>query len=108
MRISDWSSDVCSSDLIAYPGDLIGTRAFLRNGRHRTTAEALSEVRLCRIPGIEARRLMHDHPALHQRLVRVCLDSLDASQEAMSQAAAMSNRDRLFQDRKSTRLNSSH
>src|SRR3546814_20272421 len=40
---------------------------------------------------------MHDHPALHQRLVRVCLDSLDASQEAMSQAAAMSNRDRLFQ-----------
>src|SRR3546814_18855837 len=31
---------------IAYPGDLSGTRAFLRNGRHRTTAEALSEVRL--------------------------------------------------------------
>lgn len=82
---------------IAYPGDLIGTRAFLRNGRHRTTAEALSEVRLCRIPGVEAHRLMHDHPALHQRLVRVCLDSLDASQEAMLQAAAMSNRDRLFQ-----------
>lgn len=81
---------------IAYPGDLIGTRAFLRNGRHRTTAEALSEVRLCRIPGSEARRLMHDHPALHQRLVRVCLDSLDASQEAMVQAAALPNRDRLF------------
>lgn len=82
---------------IAYPGDLIGARAFLRNGRHRTSAEALSEVRLCKIPGDEARRLMHDHPALHQRLVRVCLDSLDASQEAMLQAAAMSNGDRLFQ-----------
>lgn len=82
---------------IAYPGDLIGTRAFLRNGRHRTSAEALSDVRLCKIPGSEARRLMHDHPALHQRLVRVCLDSLDASQEAMLQVAAMSNGDRLFQ-----------
>lgn len=82
---------------IAYPGDLIGTRAFLRNGPHRTSAEALSEVRLCKIPGVEARRLMRDHPALHQRLVRVCLDSLDASQEAMLQAAAMSNGDRLFQ-----------
>lgn len=81
---------------IAYPGDLIGTRAFLRNGRHRTSAEALSAVRLCRIPAAEARRLMHEHPALHQRLVRVCLDSLDASQEAMLQAAAMPNRDRLF------------
>jgi CRP-like cAMP-binding protein len=82
---------------IAYPGDLLGTRAFLRDTRHRTAAEALSDVRLCLIPAAEARRLMHDHPALHQRLVRVCLDSLDASQEAMLDAAAMSNRDRLFQ-----------
>ena len=81
---------------IAYPGDLIGTRAFLRDGEHRTSAEALSEVRLCKIPSVEARRLMAEHPQLYQRLVRICLDSLDASQEAMLHAAAMSNCDRLF------------
>lgn len=82
---------------LAYPGDLIGTRAFLRNGAHRTSAEALTDVRLCRLPGADLRRLIADFPLLYPQLVQVCLDALDASQEAMLQAAAMSNRDRLFQ-----------
>src|SRR3546814_293498 len=34
MRISDWSSDVCSSDLIAY-----GDRAIIDQGRPRMKAE---------------------------------------------------------------------
>lgn len=81
---------------IAYPGDLIGVPAFLRNDAHRTGAEALTDVRLCRLPGAELRRLLGEFPSLYPQLVRVCLDALDASQESMLQAAAMSNRDRLF------------
>ena len=81
---------------IAYPGDLIGVPAFLRNEAHATGAEALTDVRLCRLPGAELRRLLGECPSLYPQLVRVCLDALDASQDAMLQAAAMSNRDRLF------------
>ncbi len=81
---------------IAYPGALIGVPAFLRNDAHRTGAEALTDVRLCRLPGAELRRLLGEFPSLYPQLVRVCLDALDASQEAMLQSAAMSNRDRLF------------
>lgn len=81
---------------IAYPGDLVGVPAFLCNEAHRTGAEALTDVRLCRLPAAELRRLLGDHPSLYPQLVRVCLDALDASQEAMLLAAAMSNRDRLF------------
>jgi CRP-like cAMP-binding protein len=82
---------------IAYPGNLIGTPAFLRNGNHHTSAEALTEVRLCWLPGIELRRLIAQFPSLHAQLVRVCLDALDASREAMLQAAALSNHDRLME-----------
>lgn len=81
---------------IAYPGDLIGVPAFLRNDVHHTGAEALTDVRLCRLPALELRRLIGEFPSLYPQLVRVCLDALDASQESMLQAAAMSNRDRLF------------
>lgn len=81
---------------LAYPGDLIGVPAFLGNAAHRTGAEALTDVRLCRLPASELRRLIGEFPSLYPQLVRVCLDALDASQEAMLQAAAMSNRDRLF------------
>ena len=41
---------------IAYPGALIGVPAFLRNDAHCTGAEALTDVRLCRLPGAEMRR----------------------------------------------------
>lgn len=81
---------------IAYPGDLIGVPAFLCNDAHRTGAEALTDVRLCRLPAAELRHLLNEFPSLYPQLVRVCLDALDASQDAMLQAAAMSNRDRLF------------
>jgi CRP/FNR family transcriptional regulator len=82
---------------IAYPGDLVGAPAFLRGGLHRTSAEALTDVRLCRLPALEVRRLMAEYPSLYPPLVKVCLDALDASQDCMLQAAAMSNRDRLLQ-----------
>lgn len=81
---------------IVGPGDLLGTRAFLRNGRHRTSAEALTPVRLCKLPRSDAQRLVDTHPQLHRRLVQRCLDALDASQQAMLNAAALSNRDRLL------------
>lgn len=81
---------------IAYPGDLVGVRAFLRDGCHRTGAEALTSLQVCKLPTAAARQLVASHPQLYRRLVRVCLDALDASQEAMLQAAAMDNRERLF------------
>lgn len=81
---------------IAYPGDLIGVPAFLRNGAHGTGAEALTPVRVCRLPGGELRRTLAEFPSLQQQLLRVCLDALDESRDAMLRSAAMSNRDRLF------------
>jgi len=76
-------------------GDLIGTRAILRDQPHRTAAEALTEVELCVLPRPVARRLLAAEPGLHQRLVERCLVSLDTAQDAMLEAAAMSNLDRL-------------
>lgn len=81
---------------IVGPGDLVGSRAFLRNTPHRTTAEALTPVELCWIPRNEALRLVEEHPQLYRRLVKRCLDVLDAAQETMLRAAALSNRDRLL------------
>src|SRR3546814_10616549 len=40
MRISDWSSDVCSSDLVAVPGD-VPIVEHMAQSRHRPIQESL-------------------------------------------------------------------
>src|SRR3546814_2568070 len=101
MRISDWSSDVCSSDLglltageahVAGQGEFAadagGAPANRRNGHNRGTREARQHVRQRLQPGRTGRQ--------GSRL-------LERSEEVV-----VGQEEALDGDRKSTRLNSSH
>src|SRR3546814_15529215 len=59
MRISDWSSDVCSSDLLAFAGPVDAGRATMTNAGWDTTAAELRE----RF-GFQQVRLLNDYAAL--------------------------------------------
>src|SRR3546814_2254612 len=60
MRTSDWSSDVCSSDLVAGQGEFAadagGAPANRRNGHNRGTREARQHVRQRLQPGRTGRQ----------------------------------------------------
>src|SRR3546814_8566633 len=113
MRISDWSSDVCSSDLF-YPLYGADVRIFgqenwnvfeLRRllGIVSSTmqldfdAEPPLEVLDCVVSGFFASRGLWAHQHVTQEMV-------DVSRAALEEVGAS----RLIGDRKSTRLNSSH
>src|SRR3546814_3819073 len=103
MRISDWSSDVCSSDLTAPFG-----------------AEALTDSFVCVFERREFDRFAREHPRLEHKLLERTLAELDRTRRWMLLLGRMNAeqkvasfllelRDRLTpRDRKSTRLNSSH
>src|SRR3546814_3575432 len=113
MRISDWSSDVCSSDLalrrslerakrdaeLDYLTGLPNRRAFeLLLDRHHKEARAALEplsVAFCDIDEFKKVNDLHGHEA-GDRVIKAIADTL----------ARISNDQ--CQDRKSTRLNSSH
>src|SRR3546814_3409177 len=91
MRISDWSSDVCSSDLHQPPEiALVGAVAFLRGGGLRARGRLLG------------------------RQLDLLGDRVDASLDTAGIIIGLELRchhvadDPARQDRKSTRLNSSH
>src|SRR3546814_9850930 len=102
MRISDWSSDVCSSDLI--PADLF--RTFVVEIAGRAFALELRE--------IESRAAQRLHPlflslgarlhGLEPALQRFTNDVCDV----IALPAELLGGRRVETDRKSTRLNSSH
>src|SRR3546814_3964877 len=104
MRISDWSSDVCSSDL--RQTDAHQQRAALGRDLRVTGCADLMSIRIGPEPGVEAvfvcqRQLAADH--------RLDADVHDAS---IPDRAGLADRQidarARLQDRKSTRLNSSH
>src|SRR3546814_10611036 len=112
MRISDWSSDVCSSDLIPEQLDQIaplapkgeqraGMRALLQNllRHHRQAVEALAHVRRAASQEYPRRWRQRDHRAR----TPITRDSASASTVASTLTLMPDGR-----DRKSTRLNSSH
>jgi len=80
---------------LAFPGETLGARAFLRNSPHRTTAEALTPVDLCMIQRRDALRLTQQAPEVHMALVERCLAAMDAAQTELLHSAALSNRARL-------------
>src|SRR3546814_13763913 len=78
MRISDWSSDVCSSDL--FPSDFIG-RPFGKGSPYSVTA--MTDAEVC----IFNRKSFDDfasaHPDLQHKLLRRTLDELDRARHWM-------------------------
>src|SRR3546814_1104244 len=113
MRISDWSSDVCSSDLGAAPGGVegLGHAALLHAGSGQPSVK-IDDFRLDRIVVRRNRAAVpsdHVNPIYFKRVEQV-------HRVGGSPPAIQSDPDLLYavitaataQDRKSTRLNSSH
>src|SRR3546814_8946990 len=102
MRISDWSSDVCSSDLIQ-DDDLVGRdiqhdRLARRGPRHHERRLGLAQSR---------RRLASDEGGVLGSL-GFAMDLVVAAQQIVGHLSISKNPTRRPTDRKSTRLNSSH
>src|SRR3546814_10574271 len=108
MRISDWSSDVCSSDLEFSLTPITGVSIFLTGERDR-------------FPDIECPSLPLQRPFRLQSVLNdlVCLRSAVAARWEQRRLFALVGRERqprirgvaytiVGVDRKSTRLNSSH
>src|SRR3546814_14920963 len=79
MRISDWSSDVCSSDL-GLAGDFDGLVA---GGKHPFGAEAVDRVVLCQLPIQLLRELVSRFPEMEHRLLDMRDVALVAAQDRM-------------------------
>src|SRR3546814_8648052 len=100
MRISDWSSDVCSSDLL----DAAGERPVIFRTVDIGGDKALPYMR-------QDNENNEDNPAMGWRALRLSLERdglMKAQARALLEAAAGRTLYVMFPDRKSTRLNSSH
>src|SRR3546814_12593636 len=67
MRISDWSSDVCSSDLVTVAEHEIPPQGRLRDERWSRTAKALAPHRSCAADRVRWRRFRPAPPSLAAR-----------------------------------------
>src|SRR3546814_1294987 len=106
MRISDWSSDVCSSDLVFDRHELAGDVGEDFGDVERLAEEALDLARACDDQLIFFRKLVHaeNRDDVLQRLVLLQRFLNAAGGFIMLLADDRGGQ----QDRKSTRLNSSH
>src|SRR3546814_2362070 len=106
MRISDWSSDVCSSDLNSGRGWVTAEYGMLPRSTHsRTEREASRGKQSGRTQEIQrlvgrSLRAVTDLAGFGERQIRLDCDVLQA--DGGTRTAAITG------DRKSTRLNSSH
>src|SRR3546814_8843425 len=105
MRISDWSSDVCSSDLTASTLPILGlgmVERATRSRRHRPMV--MVDLAVPRDIETEVGRLADVYLYTVDDLGRMVQSGTDARRAAVVQAEAIIE----TRDRKSTRLNSSH
>src|SRR3546814_5302727 len=124
MRISDWSSDVCSSDLLDEQmqasgssqrlSDRLNLILFIVNFAGSLTIAALAILAL-RLVRRNSRDLLSAHAALEQSAGRLALANRALEQantnlekRVAERTADLSEANEEIQDRKSTRLNSSH
>src|SRR3546814_4936653 len=104
MRISDWSSDVCSSDLWAQSPDDRAALQEIKVVFHTLTGAAL----MAQCPAIG-----HVARALQKRIEQCIAESIAPSAAAFGELGNFceviyQQLDEYREDRKSTRLNSSH
>jgi CRP/FNR family transcriptional regulator len=74
---------------MARPGDMLGACGLLAGGPHASTAEALTAVTVCVVPGSDASRLAEAEPALRGRLIARCVAALGAAERQVLEAAAL-------------------
>src|SRR3546814_2048723 len=113
MRISDWSSDVCSSDLWVWP-TRTGRKTILEAGCSLITSVPISE-QSKRVEHDEQRRPFMDHDRRADAEPHDCRgheqgDDAEADDQILAddptRTAAQSHSERHVRDRKRTRLNS--
>src|SRR3546814_1051119 len=105
MRISDGSSDVCSSDL---PGGLIGEMVAMRREVLLLSAAMLENRLIAKESGVPAKLVAPARPPDPVRAEQL-LRHIAATEEALEKAhEEAGSREGVAGDRKSTRLNSSH
>ncbi|TDE41109.1 Crp/Fnr family transcriptional regulator [Antarcticimicrobium sediminis] len=96
--IRSFGPDGSSSLLrLAYPGELIGYRAFLTGRDHRTEAQALLPSRVCVVAQRDAKQVVRACPEVLTRLAVRCADELDLCHDRIQEAARSPNKERLAQ-----------
>jgi CRP-like cAMP-binding protein len=80
---------------LAYPGEIIGIRAFLANRPHRTEAIALLPSRVCMVAQKGANRLVRANPDVLARLASRCIDEIDRTHAQIIATSTTSNKQRL-------------
>lgn len=82
---------------LAYPGDTLGYRSFLRGSEHKTSAEAVGPAIACRIERSTLAAAVAQHPALSSAILARATADIEMAQDMLMQQATMSNRGRLCQ-----------
>jgi len=98
IAIRSFAPDGSSSLLrLAYPGELIGYRAFMTGRDHRTEAQAVLPSRVCIVAQRDAKQVVQACPEVLARLGVRCADELDRCHDRIHDAARVSNKARLAQ-----------
>lgn len=80
---------------LAYPGDLIGYRAFITGREHRTEAQAVLPSRVCVVAQYDAKQVIQACPSVLARIAERCADELDRCHEDIQEVRGMPTIDRL-------------
>jgi len=97
LAIRAFGPDGSSSLLrLAYPGEIVGYRAFLTGRPHRTEAQALVPSRVCIVAPRDARYAVNSCPAVLARLAGRFADELDRCHERIHETARVPNDIRLM------------
>lgn len=80
---------------LAYPGEIIGFRSFLKSSPHQTEARALIPSRVCHVTQSGARQIATANPDVLSRLATRCIDEIDRVHDRIISAATLSNKKRL-------------
>jgi len=80
---------------LAYPGDVIGFRSFLKGTAHQTEAVAILPSRVCTVAQADVSHLMQHNPGILGRLAERCVAEIDYSHARIGAMASKSNKQRL-------------
>ena len=80
---------------IHHPGETIGYRNFFADSEHTTSAEALTDSKICFISSTNLREMLQRNPSLGHRFIRRMANDLERAEETILQSSAFSIRTRM-------------